>query len=51
MIDCISLVYAENNIKLLGPIRPGVVYDKTRQNNDVSNVPHAVYDKNETELS
>lgn len=50
MTDCISLVYAENDIKLSRPIRLCVVYDKTRQDNDVTDLPRAVYTKNEIEL-
>ena len=30
MIDCIGLVYVENDIKLLKPIKPGMICDKTR---------------------
>ena len=51
MIDRISLTYAKNNTKLLGSIRPSVVYDKTRWDNDVTNLPRVVYVENKTEFS
>lgn len=51
MIDHISLAYAKNNTKLLGSIRPSVVYDKTRRDNDVTNLPRMVYIENKTEFS
>ena len=31
MTDHIGLVYVENDIELLGPIGPGVVYDETKR--------------------
>ena len=34
VIDCIGQIYAKTKIKLLGPIWLGVVYDKTKQDND-----------------
>lgn len=44
----IGLAYAENNTELSRPIRPSVVYDETRQNNDVTNLPDEVYAENKT---
>lgn len=44
----IGPVYAENNTELSRPIRPSVVYDETRQDNDVTNLPDEVYTENKT---
>ena len=38
-----SAVYVKNDIELLGLIGPGTIYDKTRQDNDVIDLPHVVY--------
>ena len=38
MTDHIGLVHIENDIELSEPIKLGVVYDETRQNNDVTNL-------------
>ena len=43
MTNCIGLVYDENDIELLGPIELGTVYDKTRQGNNVTDLPCAIY--------
>ena len=43
VIDHIRLVYSKTKIELLGPIIPGIVCDKTRQDNDMTNLPRAVY--------
>lgn len=48
MIDHIGLAYVENNIELLGLIKSGAVYDETRQDNDVTNLPRVVYIENKT---
>lgn len=45
-----GLVYVEKDTKLSRPIRLGVVYGETRQNNNVTDVPHAVYADNKIEL-
>ena len=50
MINCIRLIYIENNIELLKPIEPGITCDKTRQENDVTDRTSAVYVENETKL-
>lgn len=50
MIDRIGAVYIENNTKLSGPIGPGMVYTKIRQDNDVTDHTDVVYTENETEL-
>ena len=39
------------SLVLLRPIELGAVYDKTKKDNDVIDLPRAVYDKNEIELS
>lgn len=51
MNDHIDMVYVENDIKLLRPIKSGAVFDKTRQDNDVADLPHVIHAKNKTELS
>ena len=51
MTDRIGLVYAENDTELLGPIRPSVVYDETRQDNDVIDLTGGVYTRKETKVS
>ena len=43
MTNSIGLVYTENNTELLGPIRPGEVFDKTRQDNDVIDLTDVIY--------
>lgn len=35
MINRIILIYIENDTKHLGPIGPSVIYDETRQDNNV----------------
>lgn len=50
MIDRISAVYVENNTKLSGPIGPGMVYTKIRQDNDITDHTDVVYTENETKL-
>lgn len=42
---------SKNDIELLGPIGPGTVYDESRKDNDVIDIPCAVYKENETKLS
>ena len=51
VINRIGLVYIKNDPELLRPIILGVVYDKTRQDNEVTDLPHTVYAENETKLS
>lgn len=51
MIDRIILVYIEKYTKHSGPIKSGVIYDETKQDNYVIDFPHAVYSENDTELS
>ena len=48
VIDHIGLTYVENNIELSGPIKSGAVYDETRQDNDVTNLPRVVFIENKT---
>lgn len=48
VIDHIGLAYVENNIKLSGLIKSGTVYDETKQDNDVTNLPRVVYIENKT---
>ena len=43
MTDCISLLYTENDNELPGHIKPGVVYDKSRYDNDVTDLTCVVY--------
>ena len=50
MTNRIGLVYVENDTRLLGPIGLGVVCDKTRQENDVTDLPCVSYTENETEV-
>ena len=51
MTDCIGPLYFKNETALLWPIRQGTVYDKIRQDNDVTDYTSAVYVKIRTELS
>ena len=51
LIDRACVVYAENNTKLLRPIRPGAIYDKTRKVNNVTDLPHSIYAENKIKLS
>lgn len=51
MTDCISLVYAEIEIKLLGPIGGVQFVTKTKQHNNKIDLIDAVYAKKETDLS
>lgn len=46
-----GVVYTENYIELLGPIRSSVFYTKTRQNNDVTDLTDVVHVEKEIELS
>ena len=46
-----EVVYAENYKELWGPIKPGVIYTKIRQNNYMTNLTGAVYAEKEIELS
>ena len=46
----IGLVYAENDIKLSGPIEPCAVCGKTKQDNDVTDNIGVVYMENDIEL-
>lgn len=48
VIDHIGLAYVENNIKLSGLIKSGTVYEETKQDNDVTNLPRVVYIENKT---
>lgn len=47
----IDLVYAKNDSKLSGLIRPGAIYDEIGQDNDVTDLPRTVYVKNKTKIS
>ena len=49
--NCTCAVYVENDIKLLGPIRLGAIYDETRQDKDVTNRKGVIYVKSNSELS
>lgn len=51
MTDRISLVYTENDIELLGPIRLGVVCDETTEENDVIDLSQVGYINDKTQLS
>lgn len=37
------MIYTDNDIEYLGPIRPSVVCDETTQDNDMTNLPHVGY--------
>lgn len=50
VIDCVSLVYDETKIELLGPIWLSAICDEPRQNNDVTNHIGVVYVENKTKL-
>lgn len=50
MTDCIGLVYFKIETKLSRPIRLGAVYEETKQNNYVIDLPRVVYVENESEL-
>ena len=51
MTNLLGLVYAENDTKLSGPIKPSVVCDEIRKDNDVTDLTSVVYVENETKLS
>ena len=46
----IGLVYIENDTKPLGPIKSGMIYDKTKQDNDMTDLTGVVYAKKENEI-
>lgn len=45
------MVYAENEIELLWPIRSSVVYDETKQDSDMIDHTGMVYAKKDTKQS
>ena len=45
------MVYAENEIELLWPIRSSVVYDETKQDSDMIDHTCMVYAKKDTKQS
>ena len=50
MTDRTGIVYIENDIELSGPIEQGMLYDKTKQNNDVIDRTVGFYVENEIDL-
>lgn len=51
MIDCIGAIYVKNEIELSWLSWPGVVYEVTNQNNDVTEHTCVIYVENDIELS
>lgn len=51
MIDHIGLVYIENDTELSRPIRLGVVYEESREDDNFINCASAIYIENETTMS